>query len=176
MKKFFAIAAVALMALTANAQIYVGTGLGFSYDKADSEGAKANTEFSLNPEIGYNLTDQFAVGLDLDYTNSKVGDKDAVSKFGGNVYGRYNIAEVGSVKLFGELAVGYMGLGKDAGAETHIALRPGASVALSDKVSLQTRLNLFQYTMYNKDAGDFKKTQFGLINGSKIQLSLIYNL
>ena len=62
MKKFFAVALVAMMAMTANAQVYVGGTVGFKSLSCDGTSA---TSFTINPELGYNLNENWAIGLSV---------------------------------------------------------------------------------------------------------------
>lgn len=70
-KKIFAVL-LAAFAMTANAQIYVGGQLGFSNSSVnpDIEGAKSisGTSFKILPEVGYKLNDQWAVGIQVGYS------------------------------------------------------------------------------------------------------------
>ena len=70
---------VALLVATvaASAQVYVGGGIGIGSSKdAHAEGVDvdAKTTFYITPEIGYNLSDNLAVGIGLGYNHSKKGD------------------------------------------------------------------------------------------------------
>ena len=64
MKKIFAIALVAMMTMTANAQVYVGGGIGFASESYDGD---SETVWSIMPEIGYNLNEDWAVGVVVGY-------------------------------------------------------------------------------------------------------------
>ena len=54
MKKIVLSIIVALIAITANAQVYVGGTFGVGSDKVETEGAEVkNTTFKILPEVGY---------------------------------------------------------------------------------------------------------------------------
>ena len=64
MKKFILGAIVALASLSASAQAYIGGSFGFNRDFDKNE-----TEFSILPEVGYNINDSWAAGLEFGYTH-----------------------------------------------------------------------------------------------------------
>ena len=68
MKKIFAVALVAMMTMTVNAQVYVGGGVGF---QTTSQDGNSETFFKLVPEIGYNLDENWAVGIAVGYGEHK---------------------------------------------------------------------------------------------------------
>ena len=56
MKKIVLSVIVALIAITANAQVYVGGTFGVGSDKVETEGTEVkNTTFKILPEVGYEL-------------------------------------------------------------------------------------------------------------------------
>lgn len=176
MKKIFALAATAMMALAVNAQVYLGAGVGFNYNKV--EDAKT-TVFSVIPEIGYNINENVAVGAEFGLMSTKVGDADAQSQYKFDVYGRYNFAEAGAVKFFGEVAVGYQWakVGDFKPGFTTVAVRPGVSVDLGKGANLVGRFNLFEYGKGNEDAGKVSSTSFGILNGtSSLSVGVVFNL
>ena len=74
MKKFFAIAALAVASLTANAQAWIGGNLGYTSTKTEIENRYASLDntasaFSFAPEVGYDLDENWAVALRLSYAH-----------------------------------------------------------------------------------------------------------
>ena len=65
MKKFLVMAVMAIMALGVSAQVYVGGSLGYTHAKTD---LGSGDQFTIAPEIGYNLNDSWAIGAGLNYT------------------------------------------------------------------------------------------------------------
>ena len=63
---------MAVFAMTASAQIYVGGQIGFSTSSvnADTEGSSSisGTSFKILPEVGYKLNDKWAVGIQVGYS------------------------------------------------------------------------------------------------------------
>ena len=109
MKKFFLGLAISVISISANAQVYVGGGLGFSSVKeAHHEDVDVDTKttFSLVPEIGYQLDEKLAVGVGLGYSHSKYGDLKG-DAFSIEPYARYTFAKLGNVDLFIEGGLGY---------------------------------------------------------------------
>ena len=81
MKKIVLMAAFAVASIAASAQVYVGGSLGFESRNA-GEGTKASMAFSIAPEVGYKLSDNLAVGIQLGY--SATNDGAAVGEDGEN--------------------------------------------------------------------------------------------
>lgn len=73
MKKIVLSVIVALIAITANAQVYVGGTFGVGSDKVETEGTEVkNTTFKILPEVGYELNEDWSVGtvVGYEYLNS----------------------------------------------------------------------------------------------------------
>ena len=71
MKKTLLAAVMAVFAMTASAQIYVGGQIGFTSSsvKVYSDGdSKSGTSFKILPEVGYKLNENWAVGLQVGYS------------------------------------------------------------------------------------------------------------
>lgn len=69
MKKFVILLFVAMAALSAKAQVYVGGTVSLWHnDDVDA------TTFTLNPEVGYNLNEKWAVGGILTFSHSKLDE------------------------------------------------------------------------------------------------------
>ena len=76
MKKFVILLFVAMAALSAKAQVYVGGTVSLWHnDDVDA------TTFTLNPEVGYNLNEKWAVGGILTFSHSKL-DEGKYNAFG----------------------------------------------------------------------------------------------
>lgn len=69
MKKFVILLFVAMAALSAKAQVYVGGTVALWHnDDLDA------TTFALNPEVGYNLNEKLAIGGVLTFAHSKLDE------------------------------------------------------------------------------------------------------
>ena len=104
MKKLFLAAAMMVASLAASAQVYVGGSLGFQSIKP-YDGAETSTTFSIMPEIGYNLDDNWAVGIQLGYTSSNADSDFEKTDFTKaiinlNPYARYTFAKTGIASFF----------------------------------------------------------------------------
>lgn len=176
MKKIMLIAAMMVMTIAASAQVYVGgtLGLGTNSTKVGDGDAVNTTAFSINPEIGYNISSDFAIGVGLGYTSSKVEDNDAVSYFSIVPYLRYTFAELSdNVKLFAEGAFEYDSYSNDLPNAWGVGIRPGILVNLSDKLQFVGRITLFSYSSTTEDPKT-KATQFAF-NPTDLQLGIQYN-
>lgn len=154
MKKILLMAAFAVATLSANAQVWIGGGLGFNTEKW--KGSDSETVFNIAPQIGYNLDEQFSLGLEL---GLKMGNK-AAGLADPHTYGdkyteitvapfvRYTFAKAGIASFFVD---GGFGLGSrkvgDADAATvwHVGLRPGIALNVSDHVSIISEMGWLGY-------------------------------
>ncbi|MBO4802883.1 MAG: outer membrane beta-barrel protein [Bacteroidaceae bacterium] len=145
MKKILLMAAFAVASLSANAQVWVGGGLGFNTEKAKD--ADAQTVFNIAPQIGYNLDEKLSLGLELGLkvANKAAGDyTDVVAA----PFVRYTYAKMGIASLFVD---GGFGLGShkpsgvDASTVWHVGLRPGIAINLSDNLSIISQLGYLGY-------------------------------
>ncbi len=72
MKKTLLAAVMAVFAMTASAQVYVGGQIGFTSSSvnADIEGTNSisGTSFKILPEVGYKINDKWAVGIQVGYS------------------------------------------------------------------------------------------------------------
>ena len=150
MKKILTLAVLAVASLAATAQTYIGGSVGLGYD-IDSE--KVN--FTLAPEVGYNLNSKLAIGTTLAYSYNgelKVNDKAQTVQniFNFDPYVRYTFARVAENKLSffcdGTVGVGVVkNEGADAGATWKVGFKPGMSYALSSKCSLVAHFGFLGY-------------------------------
>jgi hypothetical protein len=141
MKKILLMAAFAVASLTANAQVWVGGALGFDYEKYENMDGK--TQFTLAPVVGYNLSEDWALGLELSfsfgntgasylYANQKTQDI-LVAPFA-----RYTFARAGVASFFvdGGFGLGSHKVGNaDADTQWHIGFRPGVAFNINEHVS-----------------------------------------
>lgn len=185
MKKFFVTAALAVAAIAANAQVYVGG----DFNLWRNTEHKANsTSFVVKPEIGYILDEQSQIGVGVGYIHTYDGN----SAHNGSVqtnsfviapYYRYTFLNLKNVDLFVEagfgLATGKVKetsslAGKEVSVESDAAnsyefgVKPGVSVNLSNKVSFVAKAGFFGYRTTNDVAG--KDNAFGS-NGFGVGLS-----
>ena len=137
MKKLLLSAVMAIMTLGASAQSwYSGGQLTFGRTTESASGVKS-TQVTVLPEIGYNMTDNFAVGAVLGVSYRKAGDAEK-TVFKVNPYARYTYLKTERVDLFIDGGVDF-GIGRAHGhtaVEYGIGLRPGVALNLNEKFSL----------------------------------------
>ena len=173
MKKFLFTLAAAFVTLTASAQVYVGGEVGFWRNWAD--GANETT-FKVLPEVGYNLSEDWAIGTQIGYQYNQV------NAFVVTPYARWTFAKFDAVSLFldGGFEFGtYKASGDGVKDDSHnawgIGIKPGVKVDLTDKLSFIAHAGFFGY----RDADDleiFGKNGFGVdVDGNALQFGLYYN-
>ena len=175
MKKLLVIAAIACAAVSANAQVYVGGSLGFWSDKQTTGSTDVKTTtINILPEIGYNISDQWAVGTVIGWEHSKVKDQDAANAFTIAPYARYSFYRNDLVSLFIDGGVGFTSTkvgDADAVSSFNVGFKPGLSVKLSDNFSILAHYGFLGYESYNDD-----HDAFGLdLNGNSLSFGLYYS-
>ena len=148
-----------------HAQLYVGGSLGFNSTASSSTVGTTTTKgtstssLTLSPEVGYFLSESFAVGLGVSFnsnttttpittTTSTVGNN---STFMINPYARYFFYKSGNFSAFAEGSVGYGSMMSETtvGSNTtknpstsiiSVGIAPGIAYDLSDKFSLIAKL------------------------------------
>lgn len=183
MKKIFAVALVAMMTMTVNAQVYVGGGVGF---QTTSQDGNSETFFKLVPEIGYNLDENWAVGIAVGYGEHKTTLKSGNLKTTAKVkafeiapYARYTFAKFDKVNLFVDGTVDYLHT-DNAGDKNNtfsIGLKPGVAVNLSDKLSFVAHAGFLGYQNSKDDYEGAKAANtFGFdLDGSNLSFGVYYN-
>lgn len=177
MKKIFAFAVMAIMALGVFAQnnLYVGGSFGFWRNSSDN-----NTTVQILPEIGYNLSENAAIGTVIGYDyNYNDGLKRSLVVF--DPYVRYAFFNNDRVRLFVDGGVD-LGFGKSKIGDTSsktavtygIGIKPGISYAISDNFSLVAHLGFIGYKGGNK--ASHEPDQGGLMfDGNNLSFGMYYN-
>ena len=183
MKKIFAVALVAMMTMTVNAQVYVGGGVGF---QTTSQDGNSETFFKLVPEIGYNLDENWALGIAVGYGEHKTTLKSGNLKTTAKVkafeiapYARYTFAKFDKVNLFVDGTVDYLHT-DNAGDKNNtfsIGLKPGVAVNLNDKLSFVAHAGFLGYQNSKDDYEGAKAANtFGFdLDGSNLSFGVYYN-
>lgn len=156
MKKLFLTLIVALVSLTASAQVYVGGEVGLWRNTDDNF-----TNFTLAPEVGYHLSDKWAIGVGIGYSHdyynpNDVDDKDygKSNTFALNPYARWSCIKFGPVSFILDMGFG-IGATKDKGADEsytvwNIGVKPGIKVSLAKNIDFIAHAGFLGY----KDADD----------------------
>lgn len=183
MKKIIATFDIALATISASAQTYVGGSLGFT--STDVEGQdKSLTQIMIAPEIGYNLNDQWALGIGVGYSYTK--QESSLNAISVAPYARYTVAKTGKFSFYVDGEFAFVSAKPEEGDSYtgwSLGLKPGVRFDITDKVFATASLGFLGY----QDASDFEggKT-FGLvfsgsgsnyfdITNSGLKLGLYYN-
>ena len=185
MKKILTTIAAAFVAVTMSAQVYVGGTLGFQSKDVNGGGKKeAATTFTINPEVGYNLDDAWAVGINLGYTTTNLSGNhklsDNVSEFSFNPYVRYTFAKLDMVNFFadGMVSGSIYDDGEDKLNSWGIGIQPGVAVNLNDKVSFVAKLGKIGYSSKKWDYDGAKalgQFDFSLSSLAALNFGLYFN-
>ncbi len=175
MKKIMMTLAAVCVAATMNAQVYVGGSLGFGTTSHDGN---SSTSFKILPEIGYNLDENWAVGITVGYSQDKDYADVKNKMFQVSPYARYTFAKFDKVNLFVDGAVDYLHYDYD-GAKSNgfgVGLKPGVAVNLNDKLSFVSHLGFLGYEYRKADADGAKAyNTFGFDLSNNISFGLYYN-
>ncbi len=194
MKKIILSAVVAFASLTANAQLWVGGSLGFNYQNLDTPvGDLKTTSFSIAPELGYTLNDNWDIAIALEESFISNKDGESANKFVVNPYARYTFAKTGKVGFFVDLGasigvqsndIEYSGdadhviagveKSDDNTTEWGIGIRPGIKYAASDRVTLVASLGGLGFRQLKQ--GDWKLSDVGFnVNGNALKFGVYYS-
>ena len=147
MKKFFLMIAVALISLTASAQVYVGGEVGV-WRNPDAN----HTSLTINPEVGYQLSDKWDLGIGIGYNHNYLeGAK--VNAFEVDPYARWSFAKFGPVSLFLDMTAGVSTYktkfrdndASDANTAWRIGVTPGVKVALAKNIDFVAHCGFLGY-------------------------------
>lgn len=166
MKKIILSALVAIVSLTANAQFWAGGQVGFNTSKTTIDGNeldKANT-FTLIPEIGYKLNDNWDIAVAIGYAHQSGKGMSSVNGLAINPYARYTFAKCGDVSFFADGGFIYA-FRHESGVEDNtntwgIAIKPGLSYAISEKISLVAHVGNLGWSFAKQ--GDVKTNEFDI--------------
>ncbi len=176
MKKTIITAMLALAAVAANAQVFVGGTMGVATQKKSN--IDRYTTFTFAPTVGYNFNEKVSAGIEFAYT---YGDQGLVStnEILLGPYVRYNFFEPESVeglKVFAEAGLYYNYLNVDIDGESgdgngvQIALRPGVSYMLGANWQVLAKMDLFSFTHMSGSSS----TGFG-VNPTNVSFGVAYN-
>lgn len=180
MKKILLSMVVALVAMTASAQMYVGGELGFW---RNWQNGANNTTVSVLPEVGYGLTDNIALGVTLGYTyNYNAGTK--VNAFKVAPYARYTFLKLDNVNLFLDGGFGFAsykakvgGVSGDAQNAWEVGVKPGVAVNLTEKVSFVAHVGFLGYRTSDDAVSEavFGKNGLGFNLDNALTFGLYWN-
>ncbi len=183
MKKILLTLATIAVAISANAQVYLGGTVGLA--STGSESGKDETAFKLLPEIGYNINNDWAVGTVVGYSKGSfalLGDLDAgllgTKAFTIAPYARWTFVHSKMVNVFLDMGFGFMS-GEMSGHDFtafNVGVQPGVAVNLNNHFSFISKVGFFGYQEVNPEGDGNNSHAFGFdVNGNNIQFGLIYN-
>ncbi|MBQ9471168.1 MAG: outer membrane beta-barrel protein [Bacteroidales bacterium] len=182
-KAIFAVIAMLAIGPMAKAQLYVGGSIGVNTqagketEENETEKLPQTTNLNISPEVGFFLSDQFAVGAYINtafsFGNTRATDpiKTRSTQFGITPYARYYAIQSDKFGVFLEGQVFFShqssktiggGVTVD-GPKTNsfgVAIVPGLAYSLTDNIQLQMRLNVLgaHFTHTSTTSGDGKET------------------
>ena len=184
MKKILMTLAAVAVAATMNAQVYLGGGIGLGTSSYDGN---SETFFKIIPEIGYNINEDWAVGMTIGYGENKTTIKDYVTgvkatekvkAFTVAPYARYTFAKFDKVNLFldGTFSYEYENFAGTKINTFGVGLKPGIAVNLNDRLSFVAHAGFVGYEN-EKVKGDDKSTNsFGMdFSGNNLSFGVYYN-
>ena len=143
MKKMLFTLLVAISALAANAQMYVGGEVGL-WRNNDAH----STDFVIQPEVGFQLSDSWAIGLNVGFAHSS-SDNLKVNGFVATPYARYTYLKLGSVNLFLDGGFGfntYKQKGYDESCNAwQVGVSPGISVRIAKNFNFIAHVGFLGY-------------------------------
>lgn len=164
----------ASQAQTEKGKFLVGGSIGFENTKIKDSDVKGNA-FSINPSVGYFVSDNWAIGTGVGYEWGKVEtakdnnvktDAFKVAPFARNYVGE------GQFRFFSQLSVP-MSFGKntteEAGAKTEakyqnigVELAPGFAFFPSSRVAIELKVRGLYFESHKNKASDVTTNRFGL--------------
>lgn len=183
MRKIFMTLVALVMTLAANAQVFVGGEVGFWRNYEDN-----HTSFTVAPQVGYNITNKWAIGLEFDYDYNYY-DGLKVNGVGAAPFARYTAAKAGPVSFLLDAGFAintykakYDGNESDSYNAWQIGVTPGVKVSLTKSVDFIAALGFLGYR--DNDDPDFKgvgghpygEKGFGFhFNTNDLKFGVIYN-
>ncbi len=176
MKKILMTLAMGMMALTMNAQVYVGGAVGFQ--SVTPEVGDGETSFKFLPEIGMQLNDQWSIGVQLGYISDKAGayNLGAESAFQFSPYARYTALKFKNMNIFLDGGFDYVQTKNMKVSAFGLGIKPGVAINLNEKLSFVTHFGFLGYQSVNPDGDDNNITNIGLdVDASSLTFGLYYN-
>lgn len=176
MKKNLLLAVVLFASLNASAQWYVGGSVGFGSVKP--AGGDSEAVFSILPEIGYNLNDQWAAGAIIGYHKgdgiASTNLQNLVEEFIINPYARYSAIKWDPVTVFFDGSILFASV-IDRGTRFGLGVKPGISVSLTDHISFVTHLGFVGFDTFSPKGGGGSSTTFGVDFRNNCTFGVYYN-
>lgn len=185
MKKIILSLMVMFAAVSANAQVYVGGSLAWTHDEGfellTNDDAAESNSFVFAPEIGYNITEKWAVGIELAYQHIKESGDDwkvKANAFAFAPYVRYAYFNKGIVRLFldGGFGISTYKI-KDYGDRENgfeVGIKPGVAIKATEHLSFEAKYGFLGYRDQYSLAGN-KASVSGLdFNPNSLSIGIKY--
>lgn len=187
MKKLFLTLAVAFASLAANAQLYVGGEVG-AWRNSDAN----HTSFDLKPEIGYQLSDKWDLGIGIGFSHNYVGEgedhegntllKNKVNSFEVNPYARWSFVKFGPVRMFLDMTAGVSTYkvkvndkSGDAQVGWRVGVQPGVAVGLCKNLDFIAHVGFLGYRDADDDYCSYGENGFGFdLSSNNLNFGFVY--
>lgn len=184
MKKILLVAGLVLSGMTVSAQFYIGSSLGIYENSVkntqDKKVGFSYLNFSIAPELGYNLSEKVDIGLSLSiqsdnrksyqFIPDEMSSKIISTGTGLSPYIRYSFFKFGNFDILGKLALNFINNTSkfyDAGGnqnDKRTSTIIGANIApllfynFSERIALYTQLNFLglDCSKTTEKTGDYK--------------------
>lgn len=171
-KLLMTLVAAFAVAISANAQVYVGGG--FSVQGND-DGNTTTTTYKFLPEIGYNFNSDWAAGVMFGWEGQTKGHAKSIEI---NPYARYTFVHTKYINVFVDGSLGY-GHVYNAGNDIDtwsVGARPGIAVNLNEHLSFVSHVGFLGWQQRKDNNTSGKVSKYGLdLDGNNIAFSLYYN-
>jgi hypothetical protein len=176
MKKILMTLAMGMMALTMNAQMYVGGSFGLQ--SVTPEVGDGETSFQILPEIGFQFDEKWGAGVQIGYISDKGGayDLDAESAFAFAPYVRYTALKLKNVNLFLDGGFDYLQSKNPKINIFGVCIKPGVAVNLNENISFVAHVGFVGFESFSpKGDGDSSNTVGVDLDGNNVTFCLYFN-
>lgn len=176
-----------------NGDIFMTGAVGFG---TTSTGDYSTSQFTIAPSVGFFVSDNIAVGVELGYTSATedneimfMGEPVMVEQttktLGIGGFGRYYFTPANDFSFFGQLSIAYASSTFDSGYPGedevkangfNIGLAPGISYFISNNFALQASIGVLGYTTVKPDYDNAESTdtfELGL-DMNDVRFGLVY--
>lgn len=181
MKKFLMTLAMAVVAVAASAQVYVGGNIGIASSK---QGNGDNvTTYKVLPEIGYNIDKDWAVGTTIGWGKGNPVNIEGETNnyFTVAPYARYTFVHSKYVNVFIDGGFGYTHynhahVGGASYNQWEVGFKPGISVNLNPKLSFVAHVGFAGWKSVKRDGASKDSHAWGVdLDGNNITFGISYN-
>lgn len=180
-KKIMMAFAAALIAVSANAQVYLGGNFGIASSKL--AGGESVTTYAVLPELGYNVNRDWAVGTTVGFGK---GDPVSIEDNSRNYitvspYARYTFFHSKMVNVFVDGGFGYThynnaGTAAPSINEWNVGVKPGVALNLNPKFCFVAHAGFLGWKSQKYDGADKSSNAWGAnLDGNNVTLGFYYN-